>query len=388
MLEVIADINLVGQAMRILGLALLSLLIGGIAAAVFRWYAGMPLSEGIAILLGLSAVALWLNTTATLGAAIGETEIEFDEVAAAFTLITFAVGAISADIGRRGGEYLGRHLAGVSHIPRIDANVGQLIKAKGSVLRVKLPEEIEDIEGYDRIDDATKAEIADTVLLFPRRITVDELRERIVERLQADYGVGHVDIELTANGTVEYLAVGERMAGIGPTLAPGTVAVPIRADPAFSASPGDVVQIWQVKETPQRIARGEFRGSAEDIVTVVVESEVATSLDPETQYRLLTLPSDPPADREFASLLRSAAETMGAVTVSADSDLVGMPVTALPGTVVAIKDEHELTPLPTASDRIDAGDTVYLIGRPEVLRRVTASAGTQSREPLVPDQHG
>lgn len=50
-----------------------------------------------------------------------------------------------------------------------------------------------------------------------RGLTVDELRRRITTRLREDYGVGNVDIELTEEGTVDYLAVGSRAAGIGPT---------------------------------------------------------------------------------------------------------------------------------------------------------------------------
>ncbi|MFC7026412.1 hypothetical protein ACFQH8_00440 [Halomicroarcula sp. GCM10025710] len=127
----------------------------------------------------------------------------------------------------------------------IDADVSEIVQTVGRVTSVKLPEEIDDIVGYDPMPEAIKDDLANRRFLFPRRLTRDELRSRLVSRLKTDYGVGHVDLDLADDGSVTYLAVGSRAAGIGPTLPPSTNAVAIRADPANAASAGDLVQVWE-----------------------------------------------------------------------------------------------------------------------------------------------
>lgn len=368
------SVSVVAAASRVLGLGVLAGVTAGTGAFVFRWYAGDGLPDGVAILLGLSAIALWLNTTATLGLAIGGTDIDLDVLPAALTLGAFAVGTIGADLGRRLGDRLSEDLTTITPLPRLNGDVGQLVKAKGRVLRVTLPDDIEDIEGYDPVAGETKSELAGASLLFPRRITVEELRERLTERLRADYNVGHVDVDVAEDGTVEYLAVGGRAAGLGPTLAPETVAVAIRADPAFSASPGDVVQIWRTDEGIERVARGEFRAGVEDVATVAVDAEIAERLDDESGYRLVTLPTESSADREFASLLRSAAETMSTITVDAGGGLVDATVGSLGVTVAAVQSSGDVEAIPPSDRVLSAGETVYAIGRPDALRRLEASA--------------
>lgn len=357
-------------AVRILGLGVLSTVVGAVTASLFRWYSGMPLPEGIAVLLGLSAVALWLNTTATLGLAIGGTDIAVGLQPAVLTLLSFAAGGIGADLGRRLGDRIGVNIVDMAHLPNIDGNVGELVRSKGRILRVRLPKEIDDISGYDTVSEDIKAEISDTVLLFPRPITTTELKTRIIERIKTDYSVGHVDIELTTDGSVEYLAVGGRTSGLGPTLAPGTVAVAIRADPPAAASTGDTVQVWDVTDSPTLVTDGEFRGKHGDVVTLAVDSSAVDALSATNQYRLATLPDSSSADREFASLLRSAPETMEKVTITEESTLIGQPVSALTGTTIAIRSEDGTTTvLPDTSRLIQAQDTLYLIASPDLLRQ-------------------
>lgn len=376
-------------SVRILGLGILSMIVSALVATVFRWYAGRPLLEGIATLLGVSAIAIWLNTTAALGLAIGGTDSYLTLEPALFTIVAFVVGALSANVGRVAGDRLGVGLGGVTRLqrlPRLGTNVDELVKAKGKVITVRLPTEVADIEGYEPVAEETKEQLADTTFVFPRRITLSELRERIRTRLQEDHGIEQVDLELASDGSIEYLAVGEDAVGLGPTLAPGTVAVAITADPPFSASPGDTIQLWQTtaEESPKRVARGEYRGAAGDLVTVAIDAETAATIDTDATYRIITLPADTAADREVASLLRSAAETMGKISITADSDLVGQPVTAIAGTVVAVEEaDGTVTTLPSRTRHLAAEETIYVIGRPEILRQLETAA--KDRAPIVSD---
>lgn len=380
-----AAVAAVDGAILVVGLAALS---GGVATGLsllFRWYAGRRAPDGVAILVGLAAIALSLNTTAALTSAIVGSSDLLDPTTALVTIGTFAAGTVAADAGNRMGDRIAVTLFG-GRASRDLSDVTQLVRTGGRVIHVELPDHVEDIDGYDPVSDEEKAAIAATRMRFPRRLTVAELEDRIVARLREDHGVGRVDLELTAEGEVEYLAVGTRMAGIGPTLGPGTVAVAVRADPAFAASPGDTVQVWTpggnsgttTAPEPEHVVTAELRGAVEDVATLAVDAFEADRLDPVERYRLVTLPREPSADREFVSLLRAADETMAAVGIDPDSALVGITVGALDVTVVAIQPpDGRVEPLPPRH-RVLAGDeTVYVVGRPDVLRRFEAAGASE-----------
>ena len=359
---------------RIVGLAIVGGGLAATAAAIYRWYAGEQIPLGLPVLLSLVVVALYLSTTDALQAVIGGYQGVFDLHVVFVNVITFAAAGAVAPAGVRIGDRFGAALFALGGRRAVDGEMSRFVKAVGRVLTVKLPEEITDIEGYDPVPPETKADLTGKTLTFPRRLTVEELRDRFVARLKDDYGVGHVDVELTDDGSVEYLAVGSRAAGVGPTLPSGTVAVAIHADPAFAASPGDQVQIWRPDDPPAQVAMAELRGTAGNVVTVALDEADAASLNDATRYRLVTLPGTPSAEREFAGLLRAADETMDVVTVPAGGELVGTPVSALDVTIVAVRpDNGPVEALPKRSRTLDVGDTVYAIARPEPLRRFVAA---------------
>ncbi|WP_435364771.1 potassium transporter TrkA [Haloarchaeobius sp. DYHT-AS-18] len=374
----ISSIDLFVAVVRVLSLGVLAASVSATVAIVYRWYTREGVPDGVAVLLGIGAVALVLNTEETL-ANTGS----IDETAALLTVATIAVSGIGADIGRRAGDAFASSAFAVTGTAKLDRDVSQFVRTVGRAVTVTLPEEVEDIDGYDPVDPKTKEALAETTFVFPRRITVVELRDRVVGRLRDDYGVGHVDIDIAEDGTVSYLAVGSRAAGLGPTLAPGTVAVAIKADPAHAASPGDVVQVWERTEDGlKRRATGELRAANGDVVTIAVDETDTEVLSDTTEYRLVTLPAEPSADREFASLLRVAEETMGAVAIEEGSSLAGLTVGALDVTVAAVRAaDGTVTATPSRTTPIPAGTTVYVIARLDALRTFEAAASGPPEEP-------
>jgi hypothetical protein len=360
-------------AAELVGLAVLA---GGVAAAVavaHRWYVRERVPRGLALLFGLAAVAVYLNTTTALGEAITGSGDAATVRAALFNIVAFGSGTGGALLGRRAGDRFAVE-AVTGGEEAVDGGVGRLVRTVGRVIRVDLPEEVGDVVGYDPVPRETKEQLAGTTFVFPRGLTVAQLRDRLVERLRSDYAVGHVDVDLTQEGTVEYLAVGARAAGIGPTLPPGTRAVAVRADPAFAASAGDAVQVWET-DPMERLLTAELRGTSGDVATLAVDAADTPKLDPDTRYRLVTLPTDDRPDREFVSLLRAARETFGSVTVAADSPLAGLPVGALSPVVVAVESpEGGTVTLPERDRTLAAGETLFAIASPEALRRLERAA--------------
>ena len=362
---------------RAAGLVLLSGVLATLIAALYRWYARTRIPAGIAVLVGVSGVGVLLNSTKALSLVINDrTEIlTIENVLFNVTVLLLAVGA--ALVGRRSGDRLGESILVLLGARQIETDVSAIVRTVGRRTAVTLPEEVEDMEGYDPVPSETKEKLAGETLMFPRRQTVDELERRIVERIKSDYGVGYVDVELDETGSVIYLAVGSRQAGVGPTLSPETVAVAVHADPASAASAGDVVQVYRATaEDTKLVAGAEVRSVDGDVVTLAVDAAEADALDAETHYRLVTMPVEPRADREFASLLRTVEETLGMVTIAEGSSLVGFPIGALDVAVVAVRStDTPVETLPSRDRTLAPGETVYAVAEPALLRRLEAAAG-------------
>lgn len=353
----------------IVGFGALAAVVVGTAAFAYRWYAREPIPPGLAVLFGMGTVAFWLNTKATLSQFIGGTLPEFGIDQAIVTIATFGSAAVAAGLAARVADRTAVQTAALAGSRSIEGELGTLVRTVGRVIAVELPATIEDIDGYEPVDAAVKEELSDRTLVFPRGLTVAAFRERLVVRLKEDYGVGHVDVDLREDGTVAYLALGSRTAGIGPTLAPGTVAVAVRADPAHSASPGDAVQVW--RPGPERILTGELRATVDNVATLAVDADDATRLSPTESYRLVTLPASRRPDREFASLLRTADETVATIAVADGGPLVDATVGSLGVTVAAIESaDGTVEALPSRNRRLAPGETLYVIARPDAIRKV------------------
>lgn len=361
--------------------ALLSLLGGATIALVYRWYFAEAVPEGIAVLIGVAVVALYINT-ASLGAIVssGGTDL-FQIETVLFNVVVLGVASLAAPVGRRAGDAVGTNVLSMPALRQFEGDMGTVVRSAGRVTTVTLPDEIEDMVSYDPVSDEIKAEMAGKQLVFPRRLTVGVLRERLISRIKEDYAIGYVDVDLTEEGEVAYLAVGSRMAGVGPTLAPGTVAVALSADPPNDASPGDLIQIWRTGEKPKRLVSGELRGVASDVVTVAIDAADADRIDPAERYRVITLPEEPQPDREFATLLRGVDETMAAIDVAPGSELSGEVVRETGVIVVAIRSTDGTTAsIPDRDRRFVDGETVYALGRPDVLRRLEDRAHTPKED--------
>ena len=77
-------------------------------------------------------------------------------------------------------------------------------------------------------------------------------------------------------------------------------------------------------------------------------------------------------------MLRRGDETMGIVGVDPESSLVGVSVSALDVTVLAVRSsDGEVETMPDRERSIGPGDSLFVIGRPDVLRKLEASNGVR-----------
>jgi len=324
--EIAAEIQPFEAAVAVVALALAAAAVAVAVAFLVRGYSREPAPEALNILAGLGAIAIWLNLSGSLGHFLeGETQL-IAVSTAAVNVVSITVGAFAAMYGGKLGDRAAVEFSTISK-SSYDGEVTRMVRSAGRTVTVEVPDSdrIRDIDGYDPVSDETKEKLAGRRLVFPRGVTVVELRDRIADRLKEDYEVGYVDVEVNEKGEIGFLGLGRSVSGIGPTLPPGVCAVALRADPAYSSGPGDNVQLWRKKEdgTAERVASGELRAAVDDTVTVALDENDARRVDTSETYRLLTLPPEKGPERQFASMLRSADETMSVVSVTDDGVLAG-----------------------------------------------------------------
>lgn len=355
------------------GLTVLSAVFAAVVAFLHRLYSREGAPVALNVLVGLGAVAFWLNTA---GALAGYTTTGASLVAAdavVVNLTSLGASAAAAVYAGRLGDRVGVSLV---NLPVYDGDVAHLVRSAGRNVTVRVPDsdDIHDIDGYDPVADETKAGLAGKEYVFARGLTVEELRSRVADRLKQEGDVGYVDVELDDRGNVEHLGLGRGVSGLGPTLAPGTCAVAVRADPAYATSAGDNVRLYAKRgdDVVERVADGEVRAAVDDVVTVALDRRDATSLDPGTRYRLATLPSEKLPEREFAAMLRSADETVAVVEVEKNSPLVGERLDSFGVSVVAVERNGEVVAVPDKTRTVETGEILYAVGRPDELRRLDA----------------
>lgn len=373
MIDSLLDVGIVSLLIRLVGFALLAAACAGLAAFVYRNRIGENLPETAGLIVGLGAVAIYLNTRLVLVQFVGDEGDPLTSEAAFVNLIIFVVAGVATLIGHTFGD---RTAASERFSLTVRSpSLSPIVRATGRFITVTLPDEIEDIDGYDPVPTETKAALAGRSFDFPRGLTIDELEEQLTVRLTEKHDIGYVDVDLDTEGGVEYLAVGHGPAGLGETLAPGMAAVALTADPASSASPGDTIEIWRAGEEPESLGVGELRAAVDDTVTVACDRSVAQAIDPATRYRIVTHAAGANADREFVTMLRTGAETMSVLQLDEVSPLAGTVVGSLDANVLAVQRGEKLETIPGREYRIAPGDRLYLLGRPDRIRRIEAAAG-------------
>ncbi|MFW6436027.1 MAG: potassium transporter TrkA [Halococcoides sp.] len=349
----------VWAVVELVGLAVAVGLVAASLAAAYRAHLGAAIQPSLAILGGLGVLAVYLNTTAALGQVMSDDAVAIGTVL--FNAGAVLAGVIAGSAGRRAGDRIGQAIAERRGSP---ADLGRAIAAVGRTTTVDLPETITDAVGYDPIDEGTRTAIAGRSMTFPRGLTPADVETRLADRLRRDHGVAYVDATVDEDGTVTDLVLGARPAGLGPTLPADTAAMAVRADPPLAAAPGDVVQVFD----DDRVTTGEIRGVAGDIVTVAMPAAETDAIEPDHDYRLVTVGTTADAGRAAAGVLRRADETVAVIAVDATSPLVGLPVGALVSPVLAIVPERGATGALPPDDRLVAtGDQLYVLDTPDRL---------------------
>lgn len=363
----------------ILGYGLLAGLVTTALAFGYRARTVRHLARGPAIIAGLAVPLTWLCIELWR-----EGVIVADSPLAHYTTGTYLLGVVATGaILSTGGHRLGDHLAcGVFGISGLDAPgpIADRIRSAGIAVVLTLPETIDDADGYPPVDDDSKRMLEGRTVLLPQELSPAERRSRLRRRLEDDFGIGYVAVEVADDGTVKSLKIGEQPTGLSARIPPDRVAVAIRAAFPPRVSTGDPVEVWTTDSDSSRlVATGTFRSSSGSVATLIVDEGDAAVFTLETQYRLTVHQELPSDGSELVSAIRAADETITLTTVVPNGPLESEFVGWIPGTVLVIDRGDRVIARPADGESLQAGDTLYVLGTPEILCRLRHRMLTDSK---------
>ncbi|MCU4973389.1 hypothetical protein OB955_11615 [Halobacteria archaeon AArc-m2/3/4] len=369
MTEIVPVDVLENAAIGIVGTGSLAAVVSLVVASSYRWTTTRAPPAGMSVLTGLSVVAGYLSYTAFVTGAVVATVPLDHQASAGYVLTTFLIAGAVAAAGSRLGDRIARQVSG---LPRIDADgeAGTAVRSARLATAVGLPETIEDADGYRSVDPSVRRALAGETVRLPHGLSRTERRDRIERHVEGDYGVGNAAVTIAEDGTVERLVVGDRSSELGSMLPPKTVGMAITADPSPNASLGDPVEIWTTGAQSRLVATGTLRTTSGSVATVVVDVDHVSTLSADERYRLVTRPDEQTDGYEFASTLRTADETVVAMTVDPDGPLAGEFAGWLPGRVLVVDRDDEVLALPADNETLRAGDRLWLLAHPADLSRV------------------
>lgn len=135
----------------------------------------------------------------------------------------------------------------LTRMPRRGRLFGLIGKGRNEYKTIKLPDaqSMRDLIGRAKVPEQLKRDLAGMEILLPSDLPIDELVARLKRRIITDWGVGDVELELDAHGTITYFALAGREQGISASVKEGSVAIPLRFDriPA-GLGPGDLIMVY------------------------------------------------------------------------------------------------------------------------------------------------
>jgi len=361
---------------NVVGFALLSGLVATVAAFGYRVASARALPVGAGLFAGLGVVVGWLNAVGLGRSTMIDGTPLVHYATAAYVLGTIAASALSAEGGRRVGDRIARDVFDVERLGAT-GEIAALVRSARLPSVVRLPDRIDDAEGYPPVEPSIKRDLAGSAILLPQLDDDSTLRTRLESRLERDYDLGHVSITVGGDGAIDRLAIGRTRSGIAATVPAGTVSLSIRGEPAPAVGAGDPVEVWATADgSSHLVATGRLWATDDDAATVAVDAEAADRLvtGSDTRFRLAARSATPDDGFRLLAALRAADGTVRSVTVDDGGSLENVFVGWVPGTVLAVVRDEEVIPFPADNLTLRAGDELSILGTVDELRSVVPDA--------------
>jgi hypothetical protein len=133
---------------------------------------------------------------------------------------------------------------------KLSADLAELISG-GDEVRVRVVGEVADMEGYPPLSEEMRADLRNTEMTFPADLRLDELEERMAQRLQTEHDLGEVAVTVDERGQATVVAA-PPFSGLSKRIDDGRHAVSVRGLIPTGLARGDEVTVI----TPDAQVRG------------------------------------------------------------------------------------------------------------------------------------
>ena len=296
----------------------------------------------------------------------------------------------------------------------LNTDVIELVGGRNQV-RLTVVGEVSDIEGYPPLPAALRREIGDGEWTFPADLPIAELETRFADRLQSEFDLADVSVDLDEaararvaaappmGSTSRRVPAGKRavsLAALVPsgiargesvrivtpeTSVTGTVIAARSGPPATTTTAAtttagdDTLATDGGEELPTPLPAAATTTGGEGRITVAVSRSEATTLLSATDPQVVVCPRG--TRREFAlvSLLRRSGVQFKKVTVASGGPLDGHTIGGVgvrdSYNVLILAAKHEKWQVaPRGEQPLSAGDKLYVIGTSESLTRFAEAA--------------
>ncbi|KTG27777.1 potassium channel family protein [Haloferax profundi] len=273
----------------------------------------------------------------------------------------------------------------------LSTDVVELVGGRGQVT-VTVPREVGDIEGYPPVPVDVRTAIRDGEWTFPADIPLVELESRFADRLQTEFDLAAVEVQIDEQARAS-VAAAAPVGGLSKRLSAGKRAVSIEALVPTGLAQGDdvvvatdggtisasVVGVDSVTETvdaddaedeeaPKWAPRAPTAAGGEGRVTLAVERTDVESLLRSDATQFVVTSRGVRREFELVSLLRRAGKRFSRLTVGADGPLDGVSLRAASVrdtygvAILALRHGGTWTIAPRGDQNLSAGDTLYAVG--------------------------
>ena len=291
----------------------------------------------------------------------------------------------------------------------------------GDEVRVRVVGEVADMEGYPPLSEELRAQLRTAELTFPADLRIDELEDRMADRLTTEYDLGDVSVSIDERGRATVVAA-PPFSGLSKRIGDNRHAVSVSGLIPTGLARGDEVTVItpnaQVRGTVVSAKTGDGKGNEEPepdieplstddpadddhpkpvrapttgggegrLTVAVTRTDVQPLLRAETA-KVVVESRGTRREYEVISLLRRADKRFRRYTVRAGSALAGQTLgsaslqEAYGVAVLAVRTAEGWVLAPRGGTTLADGDELFAVGTRDDLDEFTSAVGPGERVP-------
>lgn len=379
----------------------------GTVPALLAWAVGFGARYHTGVVLpgwGVSLGAVALAGLSVLGLSVFEVSVATNPSVPAVVTAGLVVAVLALDTHDRGVEMANSFPQRLSASElRSDALSDDAEFVGSEQVRIRVVGEVADMEGYPPLSEERRAELANAELTMPADLRIEELEDRVADRLRTEYDLGDVSVDVDGRGRARVVAA-PPFSGLSKRVADGRHAVSVTGLVPTGLARGDEVTIItpnaQVRGTVLSADTGEDPDDVPDIEPLSADESAEDSSKPvrtpttaggegrltvavtrtdvqpllrAPEVKIVVESRGTRREYEVVSMLRRADRQFRRVSVDATSPLAG---TALGH--ADLRDTHEVSVVavrkasgwhigPSGETTLEPGDELFAIGTRDAL---------------------